>query len=211
MTEADEIYARNAANLTPQPAPPMITPEMIERAARGLARLQVLSNIRGADGKHSADDIERYVSAGWMTFERQAKAALTAALGDTHVVVPIEPPRGLLVSMALRADHGLFAPSQFDGVSTARKLAAALSSARQQHEEVVGKGFWSPERDASYSASADDAQMALGGGDAQTAPKAPIAEQDQELGVMLSNAPVATCAKNAQVGQPTPTEKGGEG
>lgn len=72
-----------------------------------------------------------------------------------------EPPSGLLMSIALRLDHGLGCPGYYDqpmfgqsGVSHARRLEVALSDARKAWEEVVGLGFYSPERAEHYEAMA---------------------------------------------------------
>jgi len=72
-----------------------------------------------------------------------------------------EPPSlGLLMSMAIRSDHGLGIPGYYDtkpvqfGPSHKQHVESALRSMRQLHEEVVGTGFHSPERDAEYVAIA---------------------------------------------------------
>ncbi|NTF17992.1 hypothetical protein G6L37_06215 [Agrobacterium rubi] len=70
---------------------------------------------------------------------------------ESHVVVPVEPTDALLLSMAVRYDHGLGVPGYYDqelfsasGVTHAQRLESALSTMRQLHEEVVGKGFYRP-------------------------------------------------------------------
>lgn len=87
-----------------------------------------------------------------------ACASLPRASGD-GVVVPREPTPGLLMSMALRADHALGMPGYYDqpliarkGVTHARRLELALAEARKMHEEVVGSGFYAPEREGFYFA-----------------------------------------------------------
>lgn len=71
-----------------------------------------------------------------------------------HVVVPSEPTNTLLMSMAVRYDHGLGIPGYYDqelfsgsGITHAQRLQAALTTMRQLHEEVVGKGFYRAEND----------------------------------------------------------------
>lgn len=68
---------------------------------------------------------------------------------EEHVVVPVKPTDALLLSMAVRYDHGLGIPGYYDqelfsgsGLTHARRLEAALTTMRQLHEEVVGKGFY---------------------------------------------------------------------
>lgn len=81
-------------------------------------------------------------------------AAALAALRKTHAVVPREPSDGLLMSMALRYDHGLGLPGYYDMSDTphAQRLESTLGTMRQLHEEVVGTGFYQPEKDDQYRA-----------------------------------------------------------
>ncbi|MCO7494753.1 hypothetical protein [Stenotrophomonas maltophilia] len=77
-----------------------------------------------------------------------------------YVLVPVEPTPGLLMSMAIRRDHALGCPGYYDldmftaggHVGHQRILEAVISEARKQHEEVVGAGFYSPDKEASYAA-----------------------------------------------------------
>lgn len=77
-----------------------------------------------------------------------------------EVIVPVEPPRELLMSMALRLDHGLGCPGYYDqpifgsgvGVTHAQRLESALSDMRKVYEEVTGQGFYSPANAERYSA-----------------------------------------------------------
>lgn len=62
-----------------------------------------------------------------------------------------EPPAGLLMSMAIRMDHGLGIPGYYDqdmfsldGLTHQQRLDAALITAKQMWEEVVGLGFYRP-------------------------------------------------------------------
>lgn len=81
-----------------------------------------------------------------------------ALVPEGWVAVPREPSDALLMSMALRADHGLGCPGYYDvpggepWQTHARRLEVALSDARKQHEEVVGSGFYQPEREDYYHA-----------------------------------------------------------
>lgn len=82
------------------------------------------------------------------------------------VLVPEAPSEGLLMSMAIRQDHGLGVPGYYDqplmqranhGVSHARMVECALSDMRKLHEEVVGSGFYSPGKESDYAAMAKEA------------------------------------------------------
>jgi len=79
--------------------------------------------------------------------------SLTAVVPKGYVVVPVEPTDELLLSMAVRYDHGLGIPGYYDqelfassGVSHARRLESAIGTMRQLHEEVVGTGFYRPKK-----------------------------------------------------------------
>lgn len=70
-------------------------------------------------------------------------------VADGWVLVPREPTPELLMSMAIRYDHGLGMPGYYDqelfsqsGITHARRLESALTTMRQLHEEVVGTGFY---------------------------------------------------------------------
>lgn len=73
------------------------------------------------------------------------------------IVLPKEPSSGLLMSMAIRYDHGLGVPGFYDslpiqlGVTHAQRLESALGTMRQLYEEVSGYGFYSPEREDQYA------------------------------------------------------------
>lgn len=81
----------------------------------------------------------------------QLRAAAEAA---GFVLVPKDPPPGLLMSVALRMDHALGCPGYYDNLpgGHARRLERTISDARRAHEEITGAGFWSPEREAMYVA-----------------------------------------------------------
>jgi hypothetical protein len=77
------------------------------------------------------------------------------------VLIPVEPSDGLLMSMAMRKDHALGCPGYYDrtlfaqgyeGISHARMVEVALGDMRKIYEEVVGAGFYSPEKEADYAA-----------------------------------------------------------
>lgn len=79
------------------------------------------------------------------------------------VMVPKEPSIGLLTSMAIRDDHALAIPGAYDqpfysnsGITHADRLKSAIRSMRQIYEEVVGSGFYSPEREEYYLQIAGD-------------------------------------------------------
>lgn len=89
------------------------------------------------------------------------RALATAGL----CVIPREPPDGLLVSMALRLDHGLLAPQTQiaklrEGATLGdiletpeqmqRRVQMRLSNMRKVYEEVSGTGFYSWEREPHY-------------------------------------------------------------
>lgn len=87
---------------------------------------------------------------------RDGETIIEALEKSGYVVVPKEPPRGLLISMAIRDNHAfLVTPHTFEnGIITSgvnpEHRESVLSSMRQLYEEVVGTGFWSHERDAGY-------------------------------------------------------------
>lgn len=84
----------------------------------------------------------------------------SATAPEGFVLVPVEPTVGLLMSMAIRRDHGLGYPGYYDDPAFGgagwhqRRLDAALGYARQQHEEVVGHGFYSADREQQYASLA---------------------------------------------------------
>ena len=74
-----------------------------------------------------------------------------------------EPPIWLLMSMAIRMDHALGILGYYDSLmfslqsgddepTHAQRLEAALTTCRQLWEEVVGRGFYKPEKEAGYVA-----------------------------------------------------------
>lgn len=68
--------------------------------------------------------------------------------------LPITPSAGLLMSMALRYDHGLGCPGYYDMLGEGQhkiRLEAALALMRQLYEEVSGQGFYSPASEQRYA------------------------------------------------------------
>lgn len=68
--------------------------------------------------------------------------------------IPREPSPGLLMSMALRYDHGLACPGYYDMFGEGeheKRLSHALRLMRKLYEEVSGEGFYLPEREAFYA------------------------------------------------------------
>lgn len=88
---------------------------------------------------------------------------------DKAPALPQQPPLGLLVSMAMRYDHGLGMPGYYDslaslglgwkGVAHKQRLLGTLATMRQLYEEVSGHGFYRPELEASYASRADAAGL----------------------------------------------------
>lgn len=79
----------------------------------------------------------------------------------------MEPTPGLLMSMAIRHDHGLGVPGYYDNLrdmwirpgkvadmmpTHAQVLESTLRQMRQLWEEVAGQGFYSPDKEAEYVA-----------------------------------------------------------
>lgn len=78
------------------------------------------------------------------------------------VMIPVKPPKALLVSMAIRSDHGLGVPGYYDqkilggnGVSHEKQFEAAIREMAQVYEEVTGEGFYSQSREQQYLDIAD--------------------------------------------------------
>lgn len=76
--------------------------------------------------------------------------------------LPKEPPPGLLVSMALRFDHGLGCGGYYDALygdgEHDKRMASTLGIMRQLYEEVSGQGFYSPEREDHYAKMAPNSK-----------------------------------------------------
>lgn len=84
---------------------------------------------------------------------------LDALAANGYVIVPKVPSPGLLMSMALRSDHGLGCPEYYDQEMFGAKLypmthadmvESAITQMRQLHEEVVGTGFYDVTKEDEY-------------------------------------------------------------
>lgn len=134
----------------------------------------------------------------------RARAALTGAeaqfVPEGWVMVPREPLVELLVSMAVREDHGLGVPGHYDqpfyasatGATHAQRMDAALATMRKVYEEVVGDGFYWPERAERYRAMISAAPRSPGGVEASDIDWRRQAKDFVTLGKALAIAPDAT-------------------
>lgn len=72
--------------------------------------------------------------------------------------IPTIPSTGLLMSMAIRYDHGLGVPGYYDMLlgpgEHQKKVKAALALMAKLYEEVSGQGFYHPDREDHYQALA---------------------------------------------------------
>jgi hypothetical protein len=107
-----------------------------------------------------ADAAEAQLAA--LQREHAASAARVLELEANAGKLPKEPPPGLLISMALRQDHGLGVPGYYDATPWGdapvaerhwRRFQGAVNAMRQLYEEASGHGFWSPENDCEYVAT----------------------------------------------------------
>lgn len=86
-------------------------------------------------------------------------------------VLPADAPPGLLMSMAMRFDHGLGVPGYYDSEmfqrpgqpSHAQRLEATLATMRQLYEEVSGRGFYRAALEAEYVARSKTPNAKLNG------------------------------------------------
>lgn len=75
---------------------------------------------------------------------------------EGYVLVKKEPSQGLLISMAVRYDHGLAVPGYYDMISDGvlthdQRMKHTIDTMRKLHEEVVGAGFYHEEREEMYT------------------------------------------------------------
>lgn len=99
-------------------------------------------------------------SGSWEGYTADAEEMIRRLHARGFTVVPLEASSGLLASMALRYDHGLFMPAidpdkmllPYTKEDRTRKIHATISKMRQIHEEVVGTGFYRPEKEDHYAA-----------------------------------------------------------
>jgi len=78
---------------------------------------------------------------------------------DGYVLISKTPPEELLISMAVRDDHGLGCPGYYDqaifsgdGITHARRMEIRIADMRKVYEEVAGEGFYKPEYADRYRA-----------------------------------------------------------
>ncbi|QLG96597.1 hypothetical protein HZF02_32215 (plasmid) [Pseudomonas yamanorum] len=151
---------------------------------RALVAWSLILDAVPAAGMHgswyAADDFDRHVRTLDVLINGEEGASPQAKLCDLvaqlqakpvfgldpakgYALVSIKPSPGLLMSMAIRSDHGLGVPGYYDqplmlkmnhGIPHARLLECKLSEMRQIYEEVVGTGFYSVGKEAEYAAPA---------------------------------------------------------
>ena len=127
--------------------------DMNSKQRRKLIR-EIVSAMHDASDSYIKSDLVDSI-ATIMRLERENSELLKQIgsmkdVADGFVVVPTEPSRELLMSMAIRFDHGLGCPGYYDspmvsnGKSHQQRLESTIRIMRQLHEEVVGRGFYSP-------------------------------------------------------------------
>lgn len=86
-------------------------------------------------------------------------AALRYARGGDMVMVPVKPPIGLLVSIAMRLDHsfGMNMPTLTkDGFVNEtdeewyQRQRVLITDAGRAYDEIVGEGFYAPDKEQWY-------------------------------------------------------------
>jgi hypothetical protein len=95
---------------------------------------------------------------GWNACIESLKNSNRTDDSDDYVLIPKKPSDGLLMSMAVRSDHGLAIPGYYDQPmfvgphhpSHKQRLEGTLREMSQIYEEVVGEGFYGPERENMY-------------------------------------------------------------
>ena len=121
-----------------------------------------LTDIRAAfEHQYMADSRDPSMLEQFSTYTNGWQAATAAAVPPGHVVVPVEPTIGRLMSMAIRDDHGLGVPGFYDNLSfTAggpywpphqQRIEAAIARMRQLYEEAIGEGFYKPYHERTYA------------------------------------------------------------
>jgi hypothetical protein len=72
------------------------------------------------------------------------------------------PTPGLLMSMAIRYDHGLGVPGYYDSLlgpgEHQKKVMSTLAVMAQLYEEISGQGFYSPDREDHYRTLAQQSE-----------------------------------------------------
>lgn len=114
-----------------------------------LDQLQDATLLRGHLGDLSPENLALAQSAVRFVLDRLSDRKLA--------IIPKEPSQALLMSMAIRSDHGLGCPGYYDQAllggkegDHVRRVESALRSMSQLHEEVVGEGFYSPQAEDRY-------------------------------------------------------------
>lgn len=98
--------------------------------------------------KANSDEFDRIVVEMLKENESLRKLA-----GPELQPLPEEPPMALLVSMAIRQDHGLGSQGYYDMFGPGeheKRFKLAIAEMRKIYEEVAGHGFYSVERESYY-------------------------------------------------------------
>lgn len=152
-----ESNANFPSNMTSNPS--TLTSERSAFEARTSSRHPV-ADLNWDDAAQSF--VDDFTQALWLTWLDRASTLPSSDVPAGYCLAPIEPSNALLMSMAIRYDHALALPGYYDQFSAfmaksntpdgalvhvathAQRLASTLSTMRQLHEEVVGKGFYNP-------------------------------------------------------------------
>lgn len=114
------------------------------------------------DARHDAAELSLGYESKIESLEEEItrlKAIIEGQIPSGYVLLPVQPSKGLLMSMAIRNDHGFGVPGYYDTINNLtpgagthdERLKRALDSMRQLYAEVVGEGFYSPEREVHYN------------------------------------------------------------
>ena len=120
--------------------------EVLRNAQSGLE--QILAAIAGRNDKAG------FPHDNAINAVAEIKALSEQLEASPHEIVPVKPSPGLLASMAMRVDHGLFAPADRVYRSEAereRAIEVALTDMGRVYEEVVGTGFYRKENEGRYA------------------------------------------------------------
>ena len=98
------------------------------------------------------------IAIDWVSDDFVGSALIERLRQAGLAVVPVEPSPGLLASMAMRNDHSFGMPRQtlpgemniFTFGYTQEMREVAMRDMAKLYEEVVGTGFYSPEREDRY-------------------------------------------------------------
>lgn len=104
---------------------------------RGLGMTGAINNHPSAlyaQGKRIADLLDA---------AKESRYAAQPQVPEGYALTPIEPADGLLISMACRGRHDF-------GLLSRGMQESIMGSMRQVHEEVVGAGFYNPDKEAEY-------------------------------------------------------------